>query len=414
MSDTTVPPGTLGDLMRGSLDHCVKCTICETFCPFSNVTPLFPGPKYVGPQAERFRVRDEPSPDASLDYCSGCGICTQVCPQGVHIAEINTQARARMRERDGFKLRDRLLARPDVMGKLGTPVAPLANATLANPVLRTVAEKAVGLDRDAAMPHFAGRTFQSWAKAHPKPAGATKRVAYFHACGTNWYEPRLGEMTVELLEHNGFEVVVPPKQDCCGLPAQSNGMFELARKYVAKIAERLAPAAREMDIVATATSCSLMLKREAREILSMEEDPTLRLVSDRIFDIMEFLGNLHERGELRTDFKPLPMTVTYHAPCQQQGHGIGKPALDLLALVPELDVRESDAACCGVAGTYGLKKEKHQISLDVGAGLFQQVRDDGAERSVCDSDTCRWHIEKATGVPSVHPIEMLHRAYGLS
>ena len=49
----------LGDLVRGSLDHCVKCTICETFCPVSNVTPLFPGPKYVGPQAERFRVDDD-------------------------------------------------------------------------------------------------------------------------------------------------------------------------------------------------------------------------------------------------------------------------------------------------------------------------------------------------------------------
>ena len=80
-------------LIRGSLDHCVKCTICETHCPYSNATSLFPGPKYVGPQAERFRARDEPSVDASLDYCSGCGICTQVCPQGVHIAEINTQAR---------------------------------------------------------------------------------------------------------------------------------------------------------------------------------------------------------------------------------------------------------------------------------------------------------------------------------
>ena len=66
-------------LMRDSLDHCVKCTICETFCPVSNVTPLFPGPKYAGPQAERFRVADEPSTDASVDYCSGCGICTQVC-----------------------------------------------------------------------------------------------------------------------------------------------------------------------------------------------------------------------------------------------------------------------------------------------------------------------------------------------
>jgi len=74
--------------VRGSLDHCVKCTICETFCPVSNVTPLFPGPKYVGPQLERFRTGDG-SPDASLDYCSGCGICTTVCPQGVKIAEIN-------------------------------------------------------------------------------------------------------------------------------------------------------------------------------------------------------------------------------------------------------------------------------------------------------------------------------------
>ncbi len=103
----------LGDLMRASLDHCVKCTICETFCPVSNVTPLFPGPKYVGPQVERFRIDDEPSPDASLDYCSGCGICTQVCPQGVHIAEINTQARAELKATQGVKLRDRVLASPD-------------------------------------------------------------------------------------------------------------------------------------------------------------------------------------------------------------------------------------------------------------------------------------------------------------
>src|SRR3954452_23499862 len=135
----------LGGLMRDSLDHCVKCTICETFCPVSNVTPLFPGPKYVGPQAERFRVPGEESPDASLDYCSGCGICTQVCPQGVHIAEINTQARAELRKRTGFKLRDRLIARPDLTGRLGSPVAPLANWTLRNPYMRLIADRALGI-----------------------------------------------------------------------------------------------------------------------------------------------------------------------------------------------------------------------------------------------------------------------------
>lgn len=404
----------LGDLMRGSLDHCVKCTICESFCPVSNVTPLFPGPKYVGPQAERFRVDDEPSPDASLDYCSGCGICTQVCPQGVHIAEINTQARAELKRRDGVKLRDRLLARPDLIGRLSTPVAPLVNFGLRAKPLRMVAEKLVGLDRRAALPSYPGQTFQRWARRHASPPAA-RRVAYFHGCGANWSEPGTGQMAVELLEWTGCQVDVPPGQACCGLPAQSNGLLETARRMTRQMAKRLAPSARAgIDIVGTSTSCTLMLKREAREILGLEGDANLQAVGDGIYDICEYLLDLHDRGELRTDFAPLPMTVTYHAPCQQQGHGIGKPALDLMALVPELTVIENDATCCGVAGTYGLKTEKYEIAMDVGAGLFAQIAEAAPSLAVCDSETCRWHMQQATGVRTVHPIEILHRAAGLS
>jgi glycerol-3-phosphate dehydrogenase subunit C len=68
--------------LRGTLDHCVKCTICKTQCPVSNASPLFPGPKYAGPQAERYRVSGEPSVDLSLDYCSGCGILLDGLPAG--------------------------------------------------------------------------------------------------------------------------------------------------------------------------------------------------------------------------------------------------------------------------------------------------------------------------------------------
>jgi glycerol-3-phosphate dehydrogenase subunit C len=404
----------LGDLMRGSLDHCVKCTICETHCPVSNVTPLFPGPKYVGPQAERFRVWDETSPDASLDYCSGCGVCTQVCPQGVHIAEINTQARAKMRERTGFKFRDRLLARPDVLGRLATPVAPVANLTLKSKALRTLGERFVGLDRRAALPAYPGRTLQGWARKRTSPPAA-RRVAYFHGCGANWSELQVGQKAVELLEWLGFQVDVPRGQLCCGLPAQSNGMFDLARKYTARMAGVLAPSARQgVDIVGTSPSCTLMLKREAREILGMENHGDLRAVSDRVYDICEYLVMLLDRGDLRADFQPLPMTVTYHAPCQHQGHGVGKPALDLMALVPELQVIENDAVCCGVAGTYGLKREKYDIAMKVGSRLFAQIADAAPELAVCDTETCRWHIADATGVPAVHPVEVLHRAAGLS
>jgi glycerol-3-phosphate dehydrogenase subunit C len=263
------------------------------------------------------------------------------------------------------------------------------------------------------MPRFAGRTFQRWAKAHTTPA-SERRVAYFHNCGTNYYEPRLGEMTVALLEHNGIAVDIP-KQGCCGLPLQSNGLFDDARAYVHRLAKHLAPYARAgVDIVGTSTSCTLMLKREALEILELGDDEALLAVSARVFDICEYLVALHERGELKTDFAPIRETVTYHAPCQQQGHGIGKPAMELMALIPELTVVESDATCCGVAGTYGLKREKYDIAMDVGAGLFRQVTENGSDLSVCDSETCRWQIQHATGVRSVHPVEMLHRASGLA
>jgi glycerol-3-phosphate dehydrogenase subunit C len=408
--------GVLDELLRGSLDHCVKCTICETACPVSNVTPLFAGPKYTGPQAERYRVADEPSVDSSVDYCSGCGICTQSCPQGVKIAEINSQARNKLKRQKGVPLRDRIITRPTWLGRLGTPVAKIANWTIANRAMRIMGEKLLKVHRDAPAPEFAGRRFSRWARKHESPFPPThpRKVVYFHGCGTEYYEPEEGEKVVAILEHNGFEVQVP-KQDCCGLPLQSSGLFDDARKVVLRLARNLAKHVRDEDtiIVGNATSCTLMLKREAREILGLEDDPDLELVSQRTYDICELLLELHDRGELKTDFQALQDTIAYHAPCQQQGHSIGKPALELLALIPGLQVTEMNARCCGIAGTYGLKAEKYDIAMAVGADLFEQVRASGAATVACDSETCCWQIANATDRPAVHPIDLLYRAYGL-
>src|SRR5262249_45958850 len=159
--------------------------------------------------------------ESSTDYCSGCGLCTLSCPQGVKIAELNAHARYGIKQRKGVPLRDRIIARPTVLGRLGTPVAPLANAALRFEPTRVLAERVLGIHRDAAVPAFAGRRFSRWARRHRSPAGGTK-IVYFHNCGTEYYEPDVGEKVVRVLEHNGFRVEVP-KQDCCGLPLQSNG-----------------------------------------------------------------------------------------------------------------------------------------------------------------------------------------------
>ncbi len=401
------------DPVRASLDHCVKCTICETACPVAQVTPLFPGPKYEGPQAERFR-QPGASADHSVDYCSGCGICSQVCPHGVKIAEINSRARAAYKAEVGAPLRDRVLARPGVTGPMGSPVAPVVNRVMANGPARWVLERAVGLHHSAPVPPYAPRSFQRWARSHRRGAGVHpdgRSVVYFHGCSTNWFEPDLGRMVVAVLERNGVQVRVPD-QGCCGLPLQSNGLFEPARRTLRHLAHDLAAGGGDEPVVASSSSCGLMLKREGREILGLA-DEDLRAMGERTYDICEFLLDLHDQGALDTDFRRLPLRVLYHAPCQQRGHAMGTPALDLLRLVPGMEVVESAGGCCGIAGTYGLKKEKYGIAMAVGEPLFEQVRTGNPDVVACDGETCRWQITAASDHSSVHPVALLFWAYGL-
>ena len=345
-----------------------------------------------------------------MDYCSSCGICTQVCSHDVKIAEINSMTRAQMWEDQGIPLRNQLIARPSVLGRMGTPVAPMANGALRETLARALAHRLLGIHHKAPMPRFAGRTFQRWARSHRSPT-TDRTVVYFHGYGTNMTSRESARSCSPSCEHNGYHVIAlaaGAMRACAAVERQ------LRRRAALQPAacRRYGHAREGLAIGANATSCSLMLKREAEEILGIEDDD-LKTVSAATYDLCEFLLLLHERGELRTDFRPLPLTVPYHAPCQQQGHGIGKPALDLLALIPGLRVIELDADCCGIAGTYGLKKEKYGISMAVGERLFSDVKAAGADLAACDSETCRWQIAHGTGLDIVHPVELLYRAYGL-
>ncbi len=58
-----------------------------------------------------------------------------------------------------------------------------------------------------------------------------------------------------------------------------------------------------------------------------------------------------------------------------------------------------------------MKKEKYPIAMKVGEPLFKKVKDSGATMAACDSETCRWQIETATGVRTRHPVEILAQAY---
>jgi glycerol-3-phosphate dehydrogenase subunit C len=395
-------------------DLCIKCNICTAACPVAAATDLFPGPKVVGPQAQRFREPNAESVDRSVDYCSVCGVCSRVCPHGIQIAEMNVIAKARIAERDGISLRNRLLGRSEFIGKLGSPLAPLSDLPVQNRLLRAIAEWLLGISRHAPFPRFSRRRFRQWFNSQAADESeAVYKVVYFHGCSTNYYEPGVGQAAVKVLRHNGCQVSIA-EQNCCGLPMQSNGEFKAARGYARANLRKLAPWVRDgWLIVGTSTSCTLALKHEYHNVLGLGGEEA-ELVSGATYDLFEFLEKLDTEGLLRTDFKPLPgRHLAYHAPCQFRAHGVGRPATDLLRRIPGVPVAEMQTDCCGVAGTYGLKKEKYAIARDVGKALFEEVAASGAAALACDSETCRWWLTRHTGLASAHPVEVLAEAYGL-
>ena len=275
----------LGELMRDSLDHCVKCTICETFCPVSNVTPLFPGPEVRGPAGGALprRRRDVARRVARLllelrDLHPGL-------PAGrPHRRDQLAGAARSSRQRTGIQAaRPAARAARRSPARLGTPVAPIANWSLVQPA--ACARRSSRRSASTATPRCRSSpgARSSAGRASTPRRRRQRRVAYFHGCGANYYEPRhRAQRPSSCSSTTAARSTCPSRQRCCGLPLQSNGMFDDARAVrAAGWPSTLAPSARAgVDIVGTSTSCTLMLKREAREILGMEDDAELRAVSD--------------------------------------------------------------------------------------------------------------------------------------
>jgi len=390
-----------------SSDRCIKCNVCNSVCPVLPVTDLFPGPKYCGPQSQRFRS-GEPV-EHWVDYCSGCGACSRACPSGVRVAELNARARARIFEEQGLPLKNRLLARSELIGKVGSRAAVLANAGLHFKPGRVAAEKVLGIPSEAPLPSFSQGGFRRRFRRLPQPEQPRLRAAYFCGCTTNYYEPGVGEAAIRVLTRAGVATELP-EQHCCGLPFISNGDFKGARRLAEANLEALLPAIHAgKRVVATSTSCSLTLKHEYREVLGLY-GPEWEELAAGVYDIFELLRGLWWDGELEIEAS-LGRRVLYHGPCQLRSHGFGFPASDVLSRLEGMELAESGVECCGSAGTYGFKADKREIAFKVGRPLAERAREHGAEVVACDSETCRWHIQQLTGLPARHPVELLAEAW---
>lgn len=386
-------------------DVCIRCANCMAVCPVSRVTSLFPGPKHAGPGAQRFRKPEDPSVDPWTDLCIGCHLCDLVCASGVPISELNLMAKAKYLDEKGRPFRDWLLTHAYLYGKLGSRFSRILNPLLRNSVARWIVQLLLGIDRRRELPVYESPTFRQWFENHPPREGT--KLAYFYGCFINTNEVDVGIATVEVLEANGFQVVLPP-QECCGIPMLGNGNLKDARKMGLRNVPSLLQAIRSgADLIFSSTSCGHMIRHEYHHLLNI---PDSEEVAKKTFDLFEYLRNLKESGSLNIRFKKLSFKVAYFAPCHLRSLNIGLPALEILRLIPGLQIDPVEADCCGLGGTFGFKKEKYEISQEIGEDLKEAIDRLEPEIVLTDCEGCRMQIRHLTGLKVLHPIQVLRDA----
>jgi len=390
-------------------DQCITCTSCTAHCPVSAATRNFPGPKMAGPAQERFRWVNGVA-DRALEYCSNCKNCDISCPSGVPISTLNMLAKGEYYKTHEHSLRDWILSHGETMAKMGSATAGLTNFGMGHPLSSRLLKK-IGITDRLPLPGYAAQTFYKQFTLLQQQSYPNK-VVFFPGCFINYNNPAVGMDLVAVLQANRYEVIVPRNLECCGSPLVVNGYLEEARqKATRNIRELSYWVDQGYPILTCCTSCGLMLKQEYQELFAVAG---VEKVAAGLYDASEFLLALYEQGKLKLDFEPLSKHYLYHAPCHLRAQGMGLPGLELLRLLPGIEISDANAGCCGICGNYGFKADKYEIAMAVGETLFQKINASGVDAVISECGTCRLQISQACGVKTFHPISILREAQDLS
>ena len=396
------------NISPNNLEQCIKCTICTVYCPVLAVNPDYPGPKQAGPDGERYRLKNPEFYDAALKYCLNCKRCEVACPSNVKIGDIIQTARLKYDKRP-VSLRDRMLASTDFMGKMATSMSFIVNPVLKLPVTKAAMDLTLGIDRHRNFPTYSSSTFESWMRRKaPVQTQFANQLSYFHGCFVNYNNPSLGRDFVKLMNAIGYGVNLLEKERCCGVAKIANKMVDEARRDARlNIASMRKSVGEGRPVIATSSTCVFTIRDEYPHLLDVENAD----IRDNILLATAFLNRLVDEGQVKLVFrKDYRKRITYHTPCHMQKLGWAIHSISLLRSIPGLTLVPLESSCCGIAGTYGFKKENYAYSQAIGRELFDRILEAGVDLVATDCETCKWQIEMSTGVKVENPVTILAEA----
>jgi glycolate oxidase iron-sulfur subunit len=406
---------------------CVHCGFCLPTCPtyltLGNEMDSPRGRLYLMRAVAEGRIPPGDSFARHMSLCLVCRACETACPSGVEFGRLMETARAQLREHEAPRgLADGLLRRL-VLGtitdrtRLRALLVPLRwyqRLGLQRLLRRTGILRRLGRlgAMESLMPSLPSRAAPLRASV-PAAGKRRGRVGVLIGCAQEAFFPEVNRATVRVLAANGFDVVTPASQGCCGSLFVHEGARDAGRARARRLIDCFEAAGVD-HVAVNAAGCGSVMK-DYGELLAGDAAYAARAAAfaARVRDVSELLA---EHG-LAPGLHPLPVAVTYHDACHlAHGQRIRSAPRALLQAVPGLTLVELPEAdmCCGSAGMYNLvHPEVADRLLDRKVDRILQT---GARLVVMGNPGCLLQIaaglrRRGSPIRTAHTLEVLDASY---
>ena len=423
MSSATQRPG----LPDGAADPCVHCGFCLPTCASYRVLANEMDSPRGRIHALRAIAAGELELDATVashfDTCLGCYACVSACPSGVRYDQLIEATRPKLIEagqRSPWQVAFRqlllqVLPYPARLRALLQPIRAYAGTPLQTLARRSGLTRLFGPEIEAMeqlLPPLAPESFNDHL---PRVNIATEsrrgRVALLLGCVQRCFDPAVSTATVKVLQANGFEVVIPPDQGCCGAVSHHQGELEVTRQLATDLVRSMNNIEGELDAVLVAASgCGHTMKAYGELLQGAEQ------LRAPVLDVQEFLADHGLSETFRQRLRPLPTAVAIHDACHMiHGQGIQAQPRQLLRAIPGLSLKEATEAgvCCGSAGIYNLVQPEEAAEL--GRLKADDLSGTGADLVASANIGCTLQLRRHLGSRARvhHPMELLAASAGL-
>ncbi len=405
-------------------DLCHGCRLCFKFCTsFPTLFDMID--RHDDQDAGRLTPAQQ---DQVVSECFQCKLCSINCPYipdlhewALDFPRLMLRANAMRYQNDHVSVRAKtttaVMGRTDLLGRVATMAAPVANAVVgakSGSFVRKVVEKTSGVSSVRLLPPYARQRFTTWFKQRPKVRIAKRqgRVAVFPTCLVEYQQPQIGHDLVKVYERNGIECALADGASCCGAPFLHSGDVKEFTKVAEKNVKALAAHVRKgRDIVVPQPTCGYVVKKDYIDYVGGDD---AALVASNTYDAAEYLMRVHKSdgASLDLDFNGfVPETVTYHTPCHLKAQNIGLKSRDLIKLTgAKVKLVQQ---CSGIDGMWGLRAENADISVKIGGKLADEIRRADGDVIAGDCHLANTAITEQTGETPMHPLQLIARAYGI-